>query len=364
MNEQTRNYSERYSRQLRLKGFGPEAQQKLSDTKVLVVGAGGLGVPVLQYLAGMGVGSIGIVDDDVVSLSNLQRQVLYRTEDVGQPKAQVAAESLRRLNPEISLRAFPQRLDVSSALSLIKDFDIVVDATDNFAARYLINDACVLLDKPFVYGAIQGYEGQVSVFNFQDGPTYRCLFPTPPDPSSVPDCNEAGVLGVVPGIVGSIQALQVVKIATGIGTTLSGSLLIYDFLEDAQYKMQLKANIESRNIQSLQETYDVAACANSLHLLQPAVFAQWQRDGKQLSLIDVREAHEFSGGHITASQNVPLSALHTMADNFDTGLPLVIYCQKGGRSAQAVSFLRRHRPDLELYELAGGFEAWEVKSEK
>jgi adenylyltransferase/sulfurtransferase len=351
------DFSERYSRQLRLKEFGPEAQQKLTNAKVLVVGAGGLGVPVLQYLAGMGVGTIGIIDDDVVSLSNLHRQVLYRTDDAGRPKAKVAAESLQKLNPHVSLQIFTQRLDVDSALSIIGEFDIVVDATDNFATRYLINDACVILRKPFVYGAVQGYEGHVSVFNLNDGPTYRCLYPTPPDPASVPDCNEAGVLGVVPGIVGTMQALQVVKIICGMAT-LSGYLQVFDFLNDEQLKLKLNVNPKNLSIAYLQQSYGFASCSNEQHLLQPVLIAQWQNEGRSISLIDVREPHEYLEAHIPSAQNLPLSEFDFLTKDFEPKNPLILYCKKGSRSANAYSQLRAMNPELELYELAGGFEAW------
>jgi molybdopterin/thiamine biosynthesis adenylyltransferase len=201
-------FPERYSRQIVLKGFGAEAQEKLQHSKVLVVGAGGLGVPALQYLAGMGVGTIGIIDGDTIGISNLNRQVLYYESEVGLTKAGVASKKLFQQNPSINVQTVQAFLSVDNALDIIEKYDLVIDATDNFSARYLINDACVILGKPFIYGAIQEYEGHVSVFNFNGGPTYRCLYPDFPSPGEIPDCNTAGVLGVVPGIIGTHQALE------------------------------------------------------------------------------------------------------------------------------------------------------------
>lgn len=361
--EHSENLADRYSRQLRLKGFGPGAQQKLAAAKVLVIGAGGLGVPVLQYLAGMGVGTIGIVDDDVVSLSNLHRQVLYRWEDIGQPKVLMARLSLQKLNSNISIQPFQQRLVADYALSILSDFDIVVDATDNFATRYLINDACVILQKPFVYGAVQGYEGHVSVFNFNGGPTYRCVYPSPPEASAIPDCNEAGVLGVLPGIIGSIQALQVVKLITGISETLSGYLLVFDFLNDEQFKIKLKQIPGNLQITALQQDYGDISCSTSTRFLKPEVVRQWQNQGRSFSLIDVRDSEEFLENHISFAMNIPLSELNNLSVPFDKNQAVVLYCQKGSRSAHAFSMLRLKYPELELYELAGGLEAW-VRSEK
>ena len=207
---------ERYTRQTILKGFGPEGQQKLAEAKVLVVGAGGLGVPVLTYLNAMGVGKIGIVDNDVVSITNLHRQVLYAQSDVGQSKVMAALVKLKAQNPATNLVVYNSFLDTKNALEIVAEYDVVVDTSDNFPTRYLVNDACVILKKPFIYGALHGYEGQVSVFNYQGGPTYRCLFPKMPMENEVPNCNEHGVLGIIPGIIGNLQALETVKVITGI----------------------------------------------------------------------------------------------------------------------------------------------------
>ena len=237
---------ERYSRHLNLKGFGLAAQQKLQQARVLVIGAGGLGCPVLQYLAAAGVGTIGIADEDVVSLSNLQRQVLYTVDDLGLLKAKQATERLRRLNPEILIHAHIQKVDVTNAMELIGMYDMVVDGTDNFASRYLINDACLLLGKPLVFAAVYQYEGQLAVFNVRDSQgsktSYRDLFPTPPKASEAPDCNAAGVLGVLPGIMGIMQAMEVIKLVTGIAEPLTNQLLTYNALSAESYTIQITPN--------------------------------------------------------------------------------------------------------------------------
>jgi adenylyltransferase/sulfurtransferase len=223
---------DRYARHIVLPGVGGQGQARLKQSSVLVVGAGGLGIPILQYLSAAGVGRIGIVEMDTVDLSNLQRQVLYQTGEVGQPKATLAKARLEGLNPHIRLEVFPLQLSTENALQILQDYDVVLDASDNFPTRYLVNDACVLLGKPLVYGAIHQFEGQVSVFNHRagSGPCYRCLFPTPPAPGSVPSCSEAGVFGVLPGVVGSLMATEALKLVLGLGEVLAGKLLIYDGL--------------------------------------------------------------------------------------------------------------------------------------
>src|SRR5690606_19253182 len=215
----------RYSRHIILSEIGQAGQDKLLSAKVLVIGAGGLGCPVLQYLAAAGIGTLGIIDFDVVEISNLQRQVLFGTSSLGKNKAEAAKKHLEDLNPEISIMAYAEKLTYQNALELFKNYDIIVDGSDNFETRYLVNDACIITNKPLVFGAIYKFEGQVSVFNYQNGPSYRCLFPNPPQKDTVPNCSEIGVLGVLPGIIGSMQANEVLKIILGIGSTLSGKLL-------------------------------------------------------------------------------------------------------------------------------------------
>ncbi len=338
-------------------GFGAEAQQKLQHARVLVVGAGGLGVPVLQYLAGMGVGTLGFLDSDVVSLNNLHRQVLYAEADVGQPKVAAAAKRLAQLNSGITLLPLHLQLSPENALEIIAAYDVVVDATDNFEARYLINDACVILKKPFVYGALHQFEGQVSVFNYQGGPTYRCLFPSPPAAHEIPDCNTAGVLGVVPSIIGSLQALEAVKILTGVGETLSGILLVYDFLRNTQFKMKLTANPANRNITQLQASYSGVACA-VVHIVSAQDLNQWIQENRELLLLDVREKTEFAQGHLPQALSVPLSEFEAHLPTLPAQLPVVTICQKGARSQKAAALLLEKFPAREVYSLTGGMDQW------
>lgn len=351
------NQDNRYSRQLLLPGFGVEAQQKLQQARVLVIGAGGLGVPALQYLAGMGIGTIGIADGDVIMLSNLHRQVLYANDDVGKLKVKVAAQKLAALNPSINVITYQTAMTVSNALNVIAAYDVVIDATDNFAARYLINDACVLLDKPFVYGAVHQYEGQVSVFNFQQGPTYRCLYPVQPSPHEIPDCNTAGVLGVVPGIVGCHQALEAVKMIAGIGTTLSGYVQVFDFLHNDQYKIKLTARPESRYIRQLQTSYTAPSCT-PVNLISVTELHHWYATKKKFLLMDVREPDETKHGYLEAAMLIPLQTLDTWLDNLPGAIPLVTICRQGGRSLNAAARITEKLPGLEVYSVTGGMEEW------
>lgn len=348
----------RYSRQMRLPGFGEIVQQKLLQAKVLVVGAGGLGVPVLQYLTGMGIGTLGIVDADMVSLSNLHRQVLYTEHNTGQSKAVAAAEKLQQLNSEVTFKLYNEYLRPQNALQIIAGYDVVVDATDNFSARYLINDACVMLKKPFVYGAVQQYEGHVSVFNYTGGPTYRCLYPEPPQAGEIPDCNAAGVLGVTPGIIGCQQALQVVKMITGIGKTLSGYLQIFDFLNDDQYKIKLKLKPQNQHITALQTTYAMPVC-NTVSLLSVEELFEWYATGKAFDLIDVREADEFVEGHLQGATSMPLTQLEPKLFVITDNKPVVMFCQKGARSNKAAMLLQQQYPTAQLYSVLGGMDYWQ-----
>ncbi|MDT3403128.1 HesA/MoeB/ThiF family protein [Mucilaginibacter terrae] len=348
----------RYARQVGLAGFGLAGQQKLASAKVLVVGAGGLGVPVLQYLTGMGVGTIGIIDADVISLSNLHRQVLYTDNEVGQSKAYTAAAKLGELNSEVDFKIYNELLSVHNALNVIGNFDMVVDSTDNFSSRYLINDACVILNKPFVYGAVQQYEGHVSVFNYQDGPTYRCLYPTPPVAGEIPDCNTAGVLGVAPGIVGCQQALQVVKVITGIGKTISGYLQIFDFLEDSQYKMKLKTKPENKQITTLQTSYEAVVC-KTVSLLSVDELYDWYEAGKEFQLLDVREADEFEEEHLEGAISIPYSEFKPTNVIVDKLKPMVMFCQKGARSNKTSQLLQQQYPTATIYSVLGGMDYWQ-----
>lgn len=351
----------RYQRQLQLPGFGEKGQDKLRQAKVLVIGAGGLGVPVLQYLTAMGVGTIGIVDADVVSLSNLHRQVIYSEKQVGKLKVDCCVARLREQNPDILLNPIPVYLSPENALSIVKDYDIVVDATDNFNARYLINDACVILGKPFIYGALQQYEGHVSVFNWEDGPTYRCLYPSPPGSGQIPDCNTAGVLGIIPGLIGSYQALETVKVLTGIGKPLSGTLLVFDFLNNSQYPIKLLAKPENKQLRHIQAAPLAAPCAADA-TLSAEELALWIEKEKSFFLVDVREQHEYHQSHLESAFSLPLTRLNGELPDFSEEIPWVIMCQMGGRSKKAIDYLKQKHPHLSLLNLEGGLTAW-IKSQ-
>ncbi|WP_158829495.1 HesA/MoeB/ThiF family protein [Mucilaginibacter lacusdianchii] len=353
----------RYSRQTQLSNFGSAAQQKLQQAKVLVVGTGGLGVPVLQYLTGMGVGTIGLADNDTISLTNLHRQVLYAEDEVGQSKVQTAAKKLSELNADVNLRVINDAITPQNALQIIRQYDLVIDATDNFSTRYLLNDACVMLTKPYIYGAVQQYEGHVSVFNYQNGPTYRCLYPKPPAAGEIPDCNAAGVLGVVPGIVGCQQALQAVKVITGVGNTLSGYLQIFDFLNDDQYKIKLKAKPENKDIKALQSSYDAPVC-NTVALLSVEELHDWFEAGKPFKLIDVREPDEFAEERLHGAISAPLSAFNPGVIDVNGDMPIVTFCQKGARSNKAAQALQQQYPQAVVYSVLGGMDYWQDEFEE
>jgi adenylyltransferase/sulfurtransferase len=352
----------RYQRHLSLPGFGPAAQERLKAASVLVVGAGGLGCPALLYLAAAGVGRICVVDPDRVDTSNLQRQVLYGSGDVGTNKAESAAHKLRSLNPLVRVDPRPVRLDRSNALALVESCDLVLDASDNFPTRYLVNDACAIAGRPFVYGAIQGFEGHVSVFNWRGGPTYRCLFPEPPPPGSVPSCAEAGVLGAVTGLIGCAQACEAIKVLGGVGEPLSGRLLIWDALTMESRIVGLRRDPEGRRIAELPPEGYGEACE-----------APPQRDevgsdelrrllagGSRLQLLDVREDWERVLGSIEPSVHMPLRRLETAPDvaPLDPGVPTVVYCAAGIRSLRGIQILRERHGFRSASSLRGGMYAW------
>jgi molybdopterin/thiamine biosynthesis adenylyltransferase/rhodanese-related sulfurtransferase len=342
------NYNTRYARHYSLKDFGHEGQQKLANAKVLVIGAGGLGCPVLQYLAAAGVGTIGLADNDVVSISNLQRQVLYNTEDVGKAKAAVAALKLQQLNPEITIESYKMMVSNDNASDLIASYDIVIDCTDNFAARYLINDACVLLDKPLIFGAVYQYEGQVAVFNVADAngikTNYRNLFATPPDPLEVADCNEAGVLGVLPGFIGIMQATEAIKLLTGLGEVLINKLLTFSLLDNMIFIIEIA---EDDTVLELMP-HDEATFKNTDYNwlcgvsmagvadLDAASFLQKMNRPDTL-VIDVREADELPKAHFS-NLNIPLSALSDKMSEIVVS-NIVLFCQSGKRSLKAGQML-------------------------
>jgi molybdopterin/thiamine biosynthesis adenylyltransferase/rhodanese-related sulfurtransferase len=368
MNPFSKEELARYQRHLVLPGFGPAAQEKLKRSSVLVIGAGGLGCPALLYLAAAGVGRIVIVDFDRVDVSNLQRQVIYTSEDEGQPKAEAAARRLRALNPLITIEPRAERFTRDNALELVRGVDVVVDGSDNFGTRYLVNDACVLADRPFVYGAIQAFEGQLSVFNWQGGPTYRCLFPEPPEPGTVQNCAEAGVLGVLPGLIGTAQATEAIKLLAGIGEPLSGRLLLWDSLSMRSHTVSLQPDPRSRQIKELPPEGYGEVCAvpefkpNAEEVDVPELRAALAGTGK-LQLVDVREDWERTmTGVIEPDNHVPMSQLmrgdRQSLAALDPAAPTVVYCAVGQRSLAVARALREQLGFRSVASLRGGIQAW------
>ncbi|MEO0338591.1 MAG: molybdopterin-synthase adenylyltransferase MoeB [Bacteroidota bacterium] len=359
----TKEERHRYARHFILPEFGEAGQQRLKASKVLVVGAGGLGSPVLQYLAAAGVGTIGIIDDDTVDLSNLQRQVLYTVNDLGRPKAVVAKESVLAINPHINVHIYQERLTIDNVLDIIADYDIVADGTDNFPTRYLVNDACVLAGKVNVYASIFRFEGQVSVFNLPKadgsrGINYRDLFPEPPDPDSVPSCAEGGVLGVLPGIIGSMQANEVIKVAAGVGEPLAGRLFLFDAASFSTrvLKIPRNPNVEIKSLEALQEYCRIPT--NDFSSMSAVDFLAW-RDNHQHTLIDVREPKEFAAQNM-GGKLIPLSQLKERTDEIPKDHPVVIHCKSGARSKRAIQLLMDNWGYQNLINLEGGIDAWSL----
>ncbi|MBK8653572.1 MAG: molybdopterin-synthase adenylyltransferase MoeB [Haliscomenobacter sp.] len=353
----------RYARHAVLPGFGWAGQEKLRASKVLVVGAGGLGAPLLQYLTAAGIGRIGIADPDRVSLSNLQRQVLFSVEDIGVLKVDAAARRLSKLNPNVQFDLYPYAITRENALELLAHYDLVADGSDNFSTRYLVNDACVLLGKPLVYASVFRYEGQLSVFNYthpngRKGPNYRNLFPVPPEAGSVPSCVEGGVLGVLPGILGCMQANEVLKIASGIGEPLSGKLCLFD----AYSLSQRIISLPDQDPYPVTELEDYEASCGPIPGETPEIscaqFAKWQAEEKIiLQLIDVREPWEYEQENIGGTL-IPLASLPEKAVALSFDLPTVVVCQSGFRSAAAVRILQEQFGFSEVYNLTGGIDAF------
>jgi len=326
---------QRYSRQLLLPEIGTEGQLKLQSAKVLVIGAGGLGCPGLQYLAAAGVGTIGIADGDVIEESNLQRQILYTSEDIGKYKATVAKEKIQSVNPFVNIHAHVGNVTKENALQLIEAYDIVVDGSDNFATRYLVNDACVLLGKPLVFGSIFKFEGQVSVFNYQDGPTYRCIFPEPPQPDEMPNCATIGVVASLPGIVGTFQANETIKIITGIGNVLSGRLLVIDVLSMQMQLFRFNTVATNKTINQLGNyQYDCETLITSVSYDDLQQLLQKE----EIQLIDVREPEEHAAFNI-GGVNIPLSQIDSYCHQVNANDIIVLYCASGIRSKKAAKLL-------------------------
>lgn len=346
------NYEARYIRQTSLPNFGVGAQDKLLNASVLIVGLGGLGIPVATYLNAMGVGTLGLVEQDQIELHNLQRQILYSENEIGQSKLAVALHKLLAQNTTTQLKPFDTFLTKTNALKIIQDFDLVVDATDNFATRYLINDACVILNKPFVYGALHGFEGQVSVFNYKDGPTYRCLFPKQPGQNEIPNCDENGVLGILPGIIGSLQALESVKVLTDISEVLSGELLLYDGLSQTTRKIGFSTNQKNKTLTKLQESYEVPGCESMLSISVEEFIALTEK--KKLQVIDVRSTEEHQGTNWPDAKNIPLQELEQRLNELEFESEIYLLCQSGRRSQKAYELIHSHESSARLINIAGG----------
>jgi len=363
-----RDEIQRYSRHLVLPEVGMAGQRRIKGARILLVGAGGLGSPAALYLAAAGVGHLSIVDFDLVDVTNLQRQVLHGTRDVGRPKTESARDRLLDLNPHLSVSLHRTRLDAGNALDLVRDHDLVVDGTDNFATRYLVNDACVLLGKPDVYGSIFRFEGQASVFATPGGPCYRCLYPEPPPPGLVPSCADGGVLGVLPGLIGVIQATEAIKLVLGKGEPLVGRLLVVDALSMRFRELKLQRNPECpacgerRTITRLVD-YEAFCGVRGAEAAGPDVpeisveeLKRRREAGEDLVLVDVREPHEVQicslGGRL-----IPLGDLPRRVHELDASRDIVVHCRSGPRSARAVAFLRQ-AGFRKVRNLAGGIVAW------
>ena len=366
---------ERYQRQMVLKNFGEAGQQKLLHAKVLVIGAGGLGCPALQYLAAAGIGNIGIVDDDVVALSNLHRQVLYSVNDIGLPKAARAAAVLQKINPEINIIVYTERLTPHNTLSVMEGYDIIIDGTDNFSTRYMINDACVLLDKTLVYGAVSQYEGQVAVFNHKKNITdtpvnYRDLFPHPPKENEILNCAEAGVLGVLPGIIGIMQANETIKLLTAIGKPLINRMLTYNSLTNQLYELELRARPETRSLipvnkNAFETTNYDWLCGATIELNEiDTIFFDGLLASGNVDVIDVREMEEMPTVNEFAHHKIPLNRL-TENLSLIQSKTVVTICQTGKRSQQAAKQLATiFGTTKKIFSLRGGVIQWKQEHTK
>ena len=376
--ELSREELQRYARHLVLPEVGLEGQRRLKAARVLVVGAGGLGAPVSLYLAAAGVGTLGLVDFDAVDASNLHRQVLFGTSDVGRPKLQAAAERLRSVNPHLTIEPFEERLTSENALEIVRRFDVIADGTDNFPTRYLVNDACVLTGRPNAYASVFRFEGQVSVFWAEKGPCYRCLFAEPPPPGLVPSCAEGGVLGVLPGLLGTMQAAEVLKLVLGAGDPLIGRLLLVDTLAMRFRELKVKKNPDcavcgprptvTQLIDYESFCGETPASATGALVSSPAMFGRTpeisvedlkaMRDrGDRIVLVDVREAHEWPISDLSDSIKIPLGTLPQSLGKLSKDDEIVVYCRSGARSGNAVQFLQR-AGYAKAKNLVGGINRW------
>lgn len=349
----------RYSRQILMDEIGFNGQLKLRNARVLVVGAGGLGCPVLQYLAAAGVGNIGIIDSDLVDETNLHRQILYDAADILKPKAETAAKKIAEINPYINIQVFNERFSKENALEIISDYDFAIDCTDNFPTRFLLNDACVIQDKPFVFGGVHKFEGQVSVFNYKNGPTYRCFIPEEPQNPEGLSCAEVGIIGVVPGIIGCLQANEALKIILNKDEVLSGKLLCIDFLSYNIDQLEIKKNTQIGKIKELGE-YSEWNCLTpdndfdiSVHELKKMII-----EGRDIKIIDIREQKDFDALHIESSTNIPLQKIISGEFMFPIKGTNVIVCNSGRKSIQLIKHFNSELGYSNLLNLKGGIIEW------
>lgn len=360
---------ERYSRHLLLPEFGMEGQLRLKSARILLIGAGGLGSPAALYLAAAGVGLLGIIDHDVVDISNLQRQIMHDSLGLQQPKTESAHKRIAALNPHVEVHLHQEMLNSKNALDILQDYDIILDGSDNFPTRYLVNDACVLLGKPNVHGSIFRFEGQASVFYPKlAGPCYRCLFPDPPPPGLVPSCAEGGVLGVLPGVIGSIQATEAIKLATGLGETLIGRLMLYDALSMRFREVKLRHNPECPvcgDTPSLTQLIDydqfcgLAPNKEAIMIFEktPKEVHTWLKSTEPPFLLDVREPHEWQIARLPGAMRIALGDLPMRLQEVPQNRPVVVYCRSGARSTYATNMLLQSGWQ-EVYNMAGGLLRW------
>lgn len=370
MVELTKEEMTRYSRHLILPEVGIEGQKKLKSSKVLLIGTGGLGAPSAMYLAAAGIGTIGIVDFDFVDESNLQRQIIHGTRDIGRPKTASAKDRIKSINPKVNVVTYNTKLTSENALDIIKDYDIVADGTDNFPTRYLVNDACVLLGKPNVYASVYRFEGQASVFNAEEGPCYRCLYPEPPPPGLVPSCAEGGILGVLPGIMGCIQANEVIKLILGGGESLVSRLLLFDSWKMRFRELKLHKDPEcpicgkNPTITKLVDYEEFCGLKNHEHYddsIQEITALELKKrfdNNEKVQIIDIREPHELAIGKLPNTKAIPFGQLVRRQEELDPTIDTIIVCKVGTRSAMAVRVLKDAGYTGALYNLKDGINAW------